>query len=165
MLAFFGAGLITIAMVFVINWLIELGLHSGSTCKIKFSDFKQWYAIAPDQWDYDWTYNTVEKKSHYEYIGGKTVCHHNIMCYFGAIDYLRFKHWKRKRKSQAKHYERYREQERLLRSVQNDIDTVMAKVQKDREDVMGIMKRVAENPNPPSPVEDFLKIWRGIKIH
>lgn len=55
--------------------------------------------------------------------------------------------------------------ERLLRSVQNDIDTVMAQVQKDREDVAATMKRVAENPNPPSPVEDFLKIWRGIKIH
>ena len=87
------------------------------------------------------------------------------MCYFGPIDYLRFAHWKRRRKNRAKHYERYREKERLLCSVQNDIDTVMAQVQKDREDVLDTLKRVAENPNPPSPVEDFLKIWRGIKIH
>jgi hypothetical protein len=27
------------------------------------------------------------------------------------------------------------------------------------------LKRVAENPNPPSPVEDFLKVWRNIKVH
>mgnify|MGYP000038879688 FL=1 len=165
MLAFFGGGLIAIAIAFVVNWLIEWALHTGATCKIKFSDFKKWYAVAPDQWDHNWKYNTVGKLGRYKNIGGKLTYCSGIMCYFGPIDYLRFAHWKRQRKDRARHYERYREQERLLLSVQNDIDTVIAQVQKDREDVMNTMKRVAESPNPPSPVEDFLKIWRGIKIH
>lgn len=165
MLAFFGGGLIAIVLAFVVNWLIEWALHTGATCKIKFSDFKKWYAIAPDQWAHNLKYNTVEKLGRYKNVGGKLTYCSGIMCYFGPIDYLRFAIWRRGRNIRNERITKYQEKEQLLRSVQQDIDAVIERVQRDREDAIEVLRRAAENPNPESPVEDFMKIWRGIKIH
>ena len=158
---FLAAALFVAVFVFLLFWLSGLLERCGATCKIKFSDFQQWYAIAPRSWRVpDVGCNYVGK-----YLDESQNMWNCVDCYFGFIDYLRFSAWNHKRLKQSAKRSRYRETEQLLKSVQGDIDTVMAKVQKDREDVTATMKRVAENPNPPSPVEDFLKIWRGIKIH
>lgn len=154
--------MIAAAVTGVIFWLCGWSTRNSDHLKIKFSDFRNWYAIAPTKWYVSYGgMNYVCKESWSD----ARAYHGSVSCYFGPIDYLRFVVWSWERHSYEAQQNTSQATERLLLSVQNDIDTVMAKVQKDREDVAATMKRVAENPNPPSPVEDFLKIWRGIKIH
>lgn len=156
----FGA-MITGAIIFVVFWLTAWSSRDSDHLKIKFSDFRNWYAIAPKTWYVSDGINYVRKESWHD----EKEYHGPIGCYFGPIDYLRFVIWRCEKRSDEVRQDTCRAAEKLLRSVQFDIDTAMSKVQKDREDVLGTLKRVAENPEPPSPVEDFLKIWRGIKIH
>jgi hypothetical protein len=139
--------------------------RSGATCKIRFSDFKTWYPLAPDKWDINDMDNFVTKRGHFEQVDGNTKYISGVCCYFGLFDYMRYKVWRHKRKTNSERLNKYQEKESLLRSVQLDIDAAMEQVQRDREDAVEILRRVAENPDPESPVEDFMKIWRGIKIH
>ena len=153
--------MIAAAITGVIFWLCGWSTRNSDHLKIKFSDFRNWYAIAPTKWYVADVMNYVRKEGWYD----TRAYHGSVSCYFGPIDYLRFVVWRWERRFYKAQQNTSQATEKLLLSVQNDIDAVMAQVQKDREDVMGIMKRVAENPNPPSPVEDFLKIWRNIKVH
>lgn len=109
--------------------------------------------------------NTVIKRGHFERADGQTLYRSSVYCYFGLLDYIRFAIWRRGRNIHNERLKQYQEKEQLLRSVQQDIDTVIERVQRDREDAIEVLRRAAENPNPESPVEDFMKIWRGIKIH
>ena len=139
--------------------------RNGATCKIKFSDFKTWYSIAPDKWDIDSMENTVIKRGYFERADGQTLYRSGVYCYFGLLDYIRFAIWRRGRNIRNERLKKYQEKEQLLRSVQQDIDAVMERVHFDRNAAIEVLRRAAENPNPESPVEDFMKIWRGIKIH
>ena len=156
----FGA-MIAGAIIFVVFWLTGWSSRDSDHLKIKFSDFRNWYAIAPTKWHVSDVNNYVRKESWHD----EKEYHGSIGCYFGPIDYLRFAIWRCEKDAYKAQQDSCKQAEKLLRSVQFDIDTAMSKVQKDREDVLGTLKRVAENPEPPSPVEDFLKIWRSIKIH
>lgn len=139
--------------------------RNGATCKIKFSDFKTWYSIAPDKWNIGFEDNTVAKFGYLKGRNGSIKHISTVSCYFGLLDYIRFVIWKNRRQIRSERFKRYQEKEQLLRLVQQDIDTVMEQVQRDREDASEVLRRATENPNPESPVEDFMKIWRGIKIH
>lgn len=162
---FLAAALFVAVFVFLLFWLSGWLERCGATCKIKFSDFKTWYSIAPDKWDIDSMGNTVIKRGHFERADGQTLYRSSVYCYFGLLDYLRFAIWRRGRNIRNERITKYQEKEQLLRSVQQDIDAVIERVQRDREDAIEVLRRAAENPNPESPVEDFMKIWRGIKIH
>lgn len=155
------AAMIVGAIIFVVCWLAGWSSRNSDHLKIKFSDFRNWYAIAPTKWYASDVNNYVRKESWHD----EKEYHGSIGCYFGPIDYLRFVIWRYEQRSRKTRQETCEQTEGLLHSVQSDIDSVMQKVQSDREDVLQTMKHVAENPNPPSPVEDFLKIWRSIKIH
>ena len=160
-----AAALFVAVFVFVLFWLSGWLERCGATCKIKFSDFKTWYSIAPDKWDIASMGNTVIKRGHFERADGQILYRSGVDCYFGLLDYLRFAIWRRGRNIRNERITKYQEKEQLLRSVQQDIDAVIERVQRDREDAIEVLRRAAENPNPESPVEDFMKIWRGIKIH
>ena len=147
------------AMVFVLMiWYWDDYVDfCGASCKIKFADFLKWYAIDQESWEY--------------YAKANYVCHkdretrHMIGCRFGYFDFIRYQKWVRQKIRQRKRRAECSSMEVLLRSVQNDIDRLREESRRELSEAEAVTRRVMENPTPESPVEDFLKVWRNIKIH
>lgn len=140
-----------------IIYLVGYTCSSGTVCKIKFSDFLKWYAVDPNMWVVDTENNYVCKRDVKTY--------HDIGCRFGYIDFIRYHHWARRQRRHQARCDAYHSTEALLRSVQADIDRVREQSQRELSEAESVTRRVMENPHPDSPVEDFLKVWRNIKIH
>ena len=145
--------LLALSIVYWVSYICS----PGASCKIKFSDFLKWYAVDPRAWEIDAENNYVCKRDF------KTC--HDIGCRFGYIDFIRYHHWARRQRRHQVRCATYRSTEALLRSVQADIDRVREQSQRELSEAESVTRRVMENPHPESPVEDFLKIWRNIKIH
>lgn len=152
-LACLGGGVLAVALRYLVGYIC----HAGISCKIKFSDFLKWYAVDPNMWEIDTENNCVSK------LDGKA--RHDICCRFGYFDFIRYHHWARKQMRYRARRSELKTLEELLTSVQSDIDRVREKSQYELGEAESVTRRVMENPHPESPVEDFLKVWRNIKIH
>lgn len=98
--------------------------------KVKFSTFKKWYPLAPRKWGIDDFYVT-----RYDYHGDQYV----HFGFFGTIPYMLWK-------SQLHRIEKKRadneDMERLLRSVQSDIDNVREQSNRELQKARIMMEKI-----------------------
>ena len=139
---------ITAFLVLVIIWFI-----SCDTPRIKFRDFKTFYALNPDRW----------------YLEDDNIkcCTNGLydIFYFGLIDYYRYKLWKRNIEKRKINKTNMEITARMLEAVKEDIKKTEAKANRHIKDFIDITVEIAKKYDSDDFVvkdDDENADWFGI---
>lgn len=126
-----------LTIIVIVYYFEERPSYCESCLKIKFSDFKKWYTINPDDWNcYDgyvdkWIKAWARRSTYY----------------FNFIDFFRYKRWNKRRIKRRKNIANNKKLEILLLDIQADIDNFKKQIDRENEEARKTVENVRNRIN------------------
>ena len=128
---FLGFALL-IAFILILLFIWQESI--GSTPKIKFKSFKNFYELNPDRWRlHD---DTVGCKIDFKSMGNFNICINDDKFHFGFIDFYRYKLWKNNLDKRKENKRKAQITARMVAAVKQDIETNEKKAQQYQDEAV-----------------------------